>query len=288
MRRHLFGMKRSVERSSAPAVYAVLVVQSFMASGTHLVAKVVVESVDAFTLTLVRGRGLSVRRQDYGLITGLAFLAIPINQFLFLLGIRYTIPSNAALLYATTPILVLLFSRWFLSERLTKQKLLGVALGFIGVAIVIFERGVDASRQYVVGNLIIYVAVIAWGLYTVYGKRLIAVYGPIQASSMTLILGTVMVLPLGVIPAISFPFETLTTANWLQIAYLGLVTSVLAYLLWYYALGRVEAGKVALFANLQPILTTVLAVVLLGQDVTLAFVIGGTVAITGVVIAQFG
>jgi drug/metabolite transporter (DMT)-like permease len=74
----------------------------------------------------------------------------------------------------------------------------------------------------------------------------------------------------------------------MQILYLALVTSVLSYLLWYYALGRVEAGKVALFTNLQPILTTALAVLLLGQDVTVPFLLGGAIAITGVVIAQFG
>jgi len=66
------------------------------------------------------------------------------------------------------------------------------------------------------------------------------------------------------------------------------ITSVVAYLLWYYALSRAEAGKVAVFTNLQPLLTTVLAVLLLNQDVTVAFLVGGTVAIGGVVLAQFG
>jgi drug/metabolite transporter (DMT)-like permease len=50
----------------------------------------------------------------------------------------------------------------------------------------------------------------------------------------------------------------------------------------------VEAGKVALFANLQPVLTTILGVVLLGNDVTPLFVVGGLVAIAGVIVAQFG
>jgi drug/metabolite transporter (DMT)-like permease len=74
----------------------------------------------------------------------------------------------------------------------------------------------------------------------------------------------------------------------MAILYLALITSVLSYFLWYFALGRAEAGKVALFANLQPILTTILAVLLLGQEVTVAFVIGGIIALAGVVIAQFG
>jgi len=284
------------------AVYLLLFVQSLMASGTHLVAKVVVMEVDAFVLTLVRsliaaagmglillstGRRNSIRREDYALVLLLSFLAVPVNQFLFLMGIRYTTPSNAALLYATTPILVLLISRWLLKERLARRKVAGVVLGFLGVTVVIFERGVDASMNNVTGNLIIYVAVIAWGFYTVLGKRLIHRYGPIHATSMTLILGTVLFIPIGLVPTTQFAFGSLSGSGWMQILYLGLVTSVLAYMLWYYALGRIEAGKVALFTYLQPVLTTVMAVIILGQGITPAFLIGGTVALGGVIIAQF-
>jgi len=296
-------MKGSLDRGPDSSVYLVLLVQSLFASGTHLVAKVAVRDVDPFTLTLVRsliaavaisllllvrGRFPRIRREDWMLVVFLSFLAIPLNQFLFLFGIASTTPSNAALLYATTPILVVLFSRWFLGERLTRRKLIGVGLGFAGVAIVILERGVDASIQYVHGNLIIYVAVIAWGLYTVLGKRLITHYGPIDASAITLLTGTLIFLPIGILPALRFDFGAIGVWTWAQILYLGVITSVVAYLLWYYALARIEAGKVALFANLQPILTTILAVVLLGQDVTVQFVLGGMLAILGVVIAQFG
>jgi drug/metabolite transporter (DMT)-like permease len=284
-------------------VYAVLLVQSLLASGTHIVAKVAVQSVDAFTLTLVRSVMASVAmagvlalrrrmpfllKEDRWLVAGLAFLAVPINQFLYLYGTAYTIPSNAALLYATTPIIVLVFSHWFLRESLTRRKVAGVALGFVGVTVVIFERGISASMEHVYGNLVVFVAVLAWALYTVQGRRLIARYGAIEASALTLIGGTILFLPFGLLPALRFPYGGLTGDVWLQIAYLAVITSVLGYLLWYYALGRVEAGKVALFANLQPVLTTILGVVLLGNDVTPLFVVGGLVAIAGVIVAQFG
>jgi drug/metabolite transporter (DMT)-like permease len=295
--------RRTLDRSPAAAVYAVLFVQSLMASGTHIVAKVIVQTVDAFTLTLVRSvisaivmglilffRGGPIRiwREDRRMLLLLSLLAIPVNQFLFLFGMRYTTASNAALLYATTPILVLIFSRFFLGERLTTVKIAGVILGFVGVMTVIFERGISASMEYLLGNLLIGVAVMAWGLYTVFGKRLIVRYGAVEASSMTLIIGTVMFIPVGAVPALHFPFATLSLSSWMQILYLAVITSVFSYFLWYFALGRAEAGKVALFANLQPILTTILAVLLLGQQVTLAFVVGGIIALAGVVVAQYG
>jgi drug/metabolite transporter (DMT)-like permease len=290
-------------RFRARGVYAVLVVQSLMASGTHIVAKVVVWDVEAFTLTLIRtlisafamgmiliirGKRPAVRREDYTAFFWLSFLAVPLNQFLFLYGMKYTIPSNAALLYATTPVIVLVFSRFFLGESLSGFKIAGVVLGFTGVTIVIFERGLSASMEYVFGNLVIFVAVLAWALYTVYGRKMIVKYGAIETSCLTLIGGTILFFPLGIIPALRFPFETITAANWLQIGYLGIVTSVFSYLLWYFALGRIEAGRVALFSNFQPILVTALAVTLLGQSITAAFVVGGIIAISGVIAAQFG
>lgn len=292
------GGKVSADRG----VYAVLVLQSLMASGTHIVAKIVVRDVETFTLTvlrtgisaiamglilLLRGKKPVVQRDDYAAFFWLALLAVPLNQFLFLYGMKYTIPSNAALLYATTPVIVLLLSRLFLGESLSGFKIAGVILGFIGVTIVIFERGVSASLEYVMGNLIIFVAVLAWAMYTVYGRKMIVKYGAIETSCITLIGGTILFLPVGIIPAVHFPYGSLSTANWFQIGYLAIVTSVLSYLLWYYALGRLEAGKVALFSNFQPVLVTLLAVAFLGQSVTLPFIIGGAIAIGGVIIAQF-
>jgi len=288
---------------TARGVYAVLAVQQLMASGTHIVAKVIVQQVDPFTLTfvrtlisasamllilLLRGKAPAIRREDYRMFLWLAFLGVPLNQFLFLYGMRFTIPSNAALLYATTPVVVLLFSHFFLGESLTRRKAAGVVLGFAGVTIVIFERGLSASMEYLLGNVMIFVAVLAWALYTVYGRTMIVKYGAIESSALSLIGGTILFFPIGVVSALRFPFGTLTAAHWLQIGYLSIVTSVVSYLLWYYALGRIEAGKVAMFSNFQPIIVTALAVTLLGQSVTVPFVAGGCIALAGVVIAQFG
>jgi drug/metabolite transporter (DMT)-like permease len=303
MRASLRSFKGSVDRGTTTMVYGILMVQTLMASATHIVAKAVVGVIDPMSLTLtrsvisalamvgmlfLRGRWTPIARGDYRLIFWLSLLAIPVNQFCFLFGMRYTVPSNAALLYAATPILVLLISRVLLGERLSGRKIGGVVLALIGVVIVIFERGFTASMHYVYGNMIIVIAVMAWGLYTVLGKKLIVTYGAIQASAMTIIMGTILFIPAGIVPTLHFPFEILTMSNWLEILYLGIVTSVFAYYLWYYALSRIEVGKVAIFTNLQPVMTALLAVILLGQTITIPFIVGGLIAMCGVVIVQFG
>lgn len=284
-------------------VYAVMLFQTLLASATYLVAKSVVDAADPFTLTFLRslvaagGMGLLVllrgglpriRREDRGLVFWLSVLGIPLNQFCFLFGLRSTLPANAALLYAVTPLVVLLFARVMLGEALTGRKIAGVVLGFAGVATVIVARGQEAGAGGLVGDLVIFAGVLAWGLYSVYGKRLILRYGAFESTAWTMLIGAAVFFPIGLVPALGFPYDALTLPNWLQILYLGLITSVAAYSLWFYAIARLDVGKVALFTYLQPVFTTVLAVLMLGQPPTAWFVAGGVIALAGVALAQTG
>jgi drug/metabolite transporter (DMT)-like permease len=100
-----------------------------------------------------------------------------------------------------------------------------------------------------------------------------------------------MYLPIGIASlAVPGTWETLrhvSPAAWFGVAYLVLVTSVTAYLLWYWALAYLPAARVAVFSNLQPLATAVLAHFFLGEHVTPQFIVGALVVISGVVLAQF-
>ena len=284
-------------------VYFVLLFQSLIASGTHIVAKVVVKDIEPVTLTMlrsllaaiglliiivVRRTKLTFDRGDYKKIALLSFLAIPVNQFLFLTAIRYTTAANASLLYGTTPAVVLLISHFSRKEKINWKKSLGVGVAFLGILLVVFEHGIDFRSEYTFGNALLLVAVLAWALYTVHGQPMILRYGAFETSAATMLFGTLMFLPIGMIGIAKFNFVELTSSHWAGLLYLSLGTSIFAYFLWYYALGRIAASKVAIFANLQPVLTTVLSVTLLGQAITPIFVIGGAIALTGVILTQFG
>ena len=155
-------------------VYVILAIQLLFASATHIAAKAVVGEVDALTLTLLRNvisvggfysilivRGTSVRieKKYQRSIFILGFLIV-LNQYLYLYGLKYTTAANGALLYALTPIFVLILSRFSLTEKITFQKLLGIILAFIGVTVVIFERGISTSAEFAFGNIIILLAII--------------------------------------------------------------------------------------------------------------------------------
>ncbi|HLP15135.1 MAG TPA: EamA family transporter [Bacteroidota bacterium] len=282
-------------------IYIVLVFQVLISSGTHLVAKAVSTDINAIVLTCLRSavatgallviffvkeKRIRVLREDYAMLAWLSFLCIPVNQFLFLYGIRFTPAANGALLYATTPSFVLVLSSVMLKERITKRKLIGVAIAFFGVLVVVFERGINLSADYIWGNFILTCAVLAWALYTIQGKKLIVKYGAFHISALSMIGGTIMFLPLGLIGLSGFDFSTLTLLHWQGILYLGLGTSILGYFLWMYAIGKIDTTKVAVFSNAQPIVTTILSVILLHQSFSVPFIIGGIITIAGVALTQ--
>lgn len=283
-------------------IYFVLLFQQLIASGTHIIAKVVVKDIDPVTLTALRSGIAAIgllliilikrtkfrfQKEDYKSILFLSFLAIPVNQFLFLLAIKFTTPTNASLLYGTTPAVVLLISFITGKERVNWKKGIGVVIAFCGIFIIVFERGIDFRSEYAIGNLLLCVAVVAWALYTIQGRILILKYGAFETSAITMILGTVLFIPAGMINVIDFNFSELTINQWSGLMYLAMVTSIFAYFLWYYALSRIAATKVAIFTNLQPIFTTILAIILLDQTISIAFIIGGSIALVGVVLSQF-
>ena len=284
-------------------VYLSLVFQSLISSGTHLVAKLVVKDIEPLALTMIRsalaavglllvvllrkGR-IVIARADYGSILLLSFLAIPANQFLFLTALKHTTPTNASLMYAMTPTVVLVISSLMGGERLSWKKTAGVFIAFGGIVLVVFEHGIDLACDYTLGNLLLAAAVLSWALYTVKGRPMILKYGAFSTSAVTMILGTLMFLPVGALNAAEFDYSRLTPAHWGGLMYLAAGTSIFAYFLWYYALGRIEASKVAIFSNLQPIMTAVLAYLLLGQPISFTFIVGGTIALFGIVLTQFG
>ncbi|HTY09789.1 MAG TPA: DMT family transporter [Bacteroidota bacterium] len=284
-------------------IYFLIVIQVLLASGTHLVAKAVVGDVEPVALTLlrtcvstaalafifiVREKKIKIRKEDYGMMLWLSFIVIPLNQFLFLYGIKYTTAANASLLYATTPVLVLVFSHFVLREKLTSMKIGGVLTAFCGVTLVIFEHGVSLSSDYTFGNIIMFVAVIAWSLYTIQGKPMVVKYGAFHVASLSMIGGMILFLPLGIYGLSRFDLSTLTAAHWEGILYLGLGTSVASYFLWYYALGKMETTKVAIFANAQPIVTSIFSYFFFHQFITVRFAVGAVVTLVGVVLTELG
>lgn len=284
------------------AVHLVMLLHSVVSAGTYLAAKRALAELSPWELALARfvlaalcyavllaRTRVRIPRRDLAGLAVLGVVAIPINQGFFLAGLAHTTPAHAALLYALTPIFVFLLARWRLGEPSTWTKLAGIALAFAGVVVVLVSRGSGlAAGGTLHGDLLVLLAVVAWAVFAVGGKPYAERYGALVTTGAAVIFGTIVYLPFGLAFSSAASFERLSPMGWGSLAYLVVVTSVLSYLLYYWALRRAEASRVAVWSNLQPVLTAPLAWALLGDPMGAGLVAGGAMVLSGVLLTQRG
>jgi drug/metabolite transporter (DMT)-like permease len=282
-------------------VLAALLLHVLLSAGTFIVAKVALGQFDPMALAQLRfvsaGAALfgllAVRRQldlaavrgSLGALALLGFVGTTLNQGLFLFGLGRSTSAHGALLYAATPIVVLTIALTR-GQSGRRRSALGVLLAFGGVAFLLLGRGLRFDPRWLFGDFLIFLAVIAWAVYTTRGKQLIARFGTLAVTAWASAFGLLFFLPVGV-PALAHQdWSRVTPTGWWCLAYIALVTSVASYLLWGFALSRIEASRVAVFTNLQPIVTALIAWAVFGDPLTLHFVVATLCVLGGVALAS--
>ena len=285
-------------------MYPVLFLQQLIASSTHLFAKSITATIHPAMVVLIRGAfsclayGLWMlfqrkklkpfeMRDTVGFLV-LGLINISINQLMFIWGVSYTTAPNAALAYALTPAFVLIIASSFYGEKITRWKLIGIIVAIFGTVLVLLERGLELNSKHFWGNLMVLGASCSWAFYTTLGKKFAQKYGALQSTALSMISGFLLYTPIFTLLPVEFNLGIITPFNWFQLFYLGVVTSGAGYALWYYALTKGDASKVSVFNNLQPIFTTILAYIFLGTQPSALFIVGGVIAIIGVVLTQRG
>lgn len=216
----------------------------------------------------------------------LGLYGVVLNQTGFTVGLHYTTVAHSSLIIALGPIFVLALARWRGLEVLTARKLLGMAISFVGVAILSSEYGFGSDSPTFVGDVITLAGSIAFAFYTVVGKRVALTYGTLAMNTYAYLTGALLVLPLTGWQLVGVPWEEITGRGWASVVYMAALASVVAYLIYYYALSKLSASRVAAFSYLQPVIATLLGVVALGETLSPRLVGGGTAVLLGVYLAE--
>ena len=282
-------------------VYLALSLQVLISAGTYLAGKRAMEelppitvvlwrffvSAAVFALLLLVTKGPKLPpRAELPRVLMLGLLAGPLNQMFFFYGLAHSTAAHAALLYALTPLGVYLLSLARGRERVSPRAGLGILTALTGVVVLLLGRGLAQAQGSLFGDLLILAAVAAWVVYTTEGKPFAARAGPVRATSWSMIAAALLTLP--VAPFAARPLQVLESSvpARLCILYLAVLTSVVAYLLWYYALSRTEASKVAIFSNLQPAATALAAWLILDEALHWELAVGGVLIVAGVRLTQ--
>lgn len=232
-----------------------------------------------------RERSLRVTRRDAFILVVLAGLSMYVNQISFSTASKLTTASTLALLFGTLPIFVGLMAWRLGTERAGVRHWAAAGVSFAGVALVAGGAGGGLSGD-LGGILLGLLAPITWAFYSVIGAPLMRRYSAYRISALV---GLGALLPLvatagpqladtdwGAIPALA----------WAALAYSMGVSLVLSNILWFSAIDRVGANRASLYANLQPFLGALFAVLVLSESLGALQIAGGAVIAAGIVLAR--
>ena len=201
------------------------------------------------------------------------------------LGLVYTSASAAGLILACLPALVAVAAAAFLGERLNRVRALGVLASVVGVAVIVVAGEPEPTAPNpLLGNGLMLLCCLTWVAYTMLGKGTEQL--PVQVVSAGSIgFGALFLAPLALVETLGRGLPSLSAGGWLGILYLGSAASAGAFLLWNYALRRLDASEAAVYLNIVPLLGVVLAAAMLNESVGPPEIVGAALIVGGVTLA---
>ncbi len=249
-------------------------------------ARYVVACVALMVAAFLIERGLPrITRQQAAATFVLGALGIFAYNLFFMGALERLPASRAALIIALNPIVTIAISALVLKERLRARRWLGVVIALLGVWIVISHGDLVhlASAGIGVGELFMFGAVTSWALYTIIGRRVLAGgLTPIASTNYAALWGTAM---LGVVAAPQLGDLQVSQFDWRIVGallYLGVLGTAVAFVWYYTSIKRFGAAVASIFNNLVPVFGVAISVLLLDEPLLPSMLIGGAVAICGV------
>lgn len=221
-------------------------------------------------------------RRDLPIILLAGAVGITIYNTVLNYGLITVPAGTASFLIASTPIWTSLLAIFTLRERLTFFGWLGIFTSFVGIGLIASQRA--GGLRFSPGALIIVVGAIFYGLYMVLQKKILGQYRALEFTCYSFWAGTLLMAPFGwglVHTVKSAPFHaTLATI------YLGIFPAAVANFAWAYAMTHAPAGRTSSFLYLMPLVSVAIAWVWLGEVPSPTALIGGALALAGVVLVN--
>jgi drug/metabolite transporter (DMT)-like permease len=208
---------------------------------------------------------------------------------LFFLGALARLPaSRTSLIIALNPIVTIAAASLLLGERMTARRWLGVAVALAGVWIVVARGDVFGSvfRAVGVGEVLMFGGVCSWAAYTLIGRRVLEGLTPLAATTYASLWGSAMLAAVAGPDLLELRSSQLTAPVALSVLYLGVLGTSVAFVWYYQAVQRLGAARTVIFNNLVPVFGASFGVLLLGEPLLPSMLVGGVIAVTGVMLVS--
>ena len=271
-----------ISETNRTRAFAALGLVMLLWAGNSIVARAVRFDVPPFTLAALRWWGAlvllapfawrTVRRDWHALLAAwrplllLGLLGIGAFNALLYSGLQYTTATNALLLQAAIPALVVLFDRLFFGTRSSALQVTGTLASILGVMVIVFRADWHAlvNLHLGIGDVLVMVSVIVWALYTVL-LRLRPAVSPVSFVAATFAIGALAMAPLVALELASgrAVHWNLGTAG--AIAYVAVLPSIVSYFIYNWAAQAVGAARAGQAITLLPVFGALLSALLLGE-----------------------
>jgi drug/metabolite transporter (DMT)-like permease len=252
-----------------------------------LALRMSISSLILLPLLIVKRGELKLSRKDLPQLVLLSCIGFVINKLFEFGGLSLTTASDVALLITSESIFTAALSWILLREQVKKRTVVALLLGFIGVYLII-ERSLfpnlptGGGNLRILGDLLVVLGLVIEAFYTVRGKALLVKHSPLLITAASITGSTVFWLPVAGWGIFFGGWHLPDTTTWLSIGWLALMTTVIAYLAWFQGLAKVDASVAASTLFIQPLLGTLLAIVLLHDQLTSVTIMGGLLIIISV------
>ena len=238
----------------------------------------------AFTFHTERSFRVGGRR-DLGLLLVAAAIGVWLNQVSFVYAIKLTNVTTVALILGATPIFAALAAFVVGLERLSLRFWLAAVISFLGVGLVAAGAGGGVSID-LLGNGLALATAATWAAYSVLIAPLMRRYSPYRISAIVLLVGCVPLLVAAAKQLATQDFAALGAIAWAAIVYATLGPLVLTNVLWFRSVAAVGPSRATLFANIQPFIAAVFALLVLSERMTMVQVAGGFAIAAGILLAR--
>jgi drug/metabolite transporter (DMT)-like permease len=246
-----------------------------------------IASVTMMLIIRSRGETLRIDRVDWRGVIWLGILGNTLYQFCYVFGLARTTAGNAALLMALSPVFAFLIGVGTNREKFSPGVLTGIVLSLAGAAaIVVFGSGELSLIGSWGGNLLMICAAVIWGWQSAEATRFLPKYGAIHLTVSTMIVGTVVMLPMSLPWLTTQNFRGIPPIAWLGLAFSALLSITYSYFVWAYALRKIGVSHTSVFNNVTPIVAVLSGWYLLGERPSIAQLAGVVLVLTGVLMVR--
>ncbi len=272
-----------------------LVATQVLFGSLAIAGKIAFETLEPATIALVRIAGGAIfllavahgvmrlplpKLRDLPVLAALALLGVVLNQVLYLEGLDRTSAVGATLMQATIPLWTGTLALAFQQERARTARLAGLALGFLGILVLVASRGDGLGSP--AGNALIATNALCYAGFLVLGRRVVPRLGPVLVFAWAFALGALMVLPYSVPTALAEDWAAVPSRVWYALAYILFAATIIAHGINVIALKYTQSSTVAGLIYLQPVVGAALAVALLGEKPGVLALVAATLVLGGV------